>query len=174
LFTSTIAKNLELTSLENKINNLKEDKEFYNKEIKNSKKYNTYLRTKLKQLEESAYSGDENKLKNYNSFYLTNHKFKTSYQKKNSVKREEEVEKLEKFIRRNEQILDNKIKHQEKAIREKYSKMKALENFQNPILNILITKQKEYESFMLNSRTSNQEVFFNVPECDLSGSNTVK
>ena len=39
-------------------------KEFYNKEIKNSKKYNLYLKNKLKQIEESGYSGDENKLKN--------------------------------------------------------------------------------------------------------------
>jgi hypothetical protein len=160
--------------MQNKINQLKEDKEFYNKEIKNSKKYNMYLKNKLKQLEESGYSGDDNKLKNDNSFYLTNQKFKTSYLKKNSIKREEEVDKVDKFIKRNEQILDNKIKHQEKTIREKYSKWKALENFHNPILNILITKQKEYESYLLNSRTSNQEVFFNVPESDLSGSNTVK
>jgi hypothetical protein len=149
---------------------------FYNKEINNAKKYNFYLRNKLKELEEanSGNSGDENKAKNENSFYITNHKFKTSGEKKNSIIKDEEMKKFDKFLKRNEQIISNKIKNEEKVIKENFGKLKALEKFENPILNILVRKQKEYESYFLNSRTSNQEVFFNVPEHDLSGSSTVR
>lgn len=155
-----------------------EDQQFYNKELKNAKKYNTYLKDKLKRIEESNSINnrlDENKIKNENSFYITNSKFKTSFEKKNIISnREEEVDKLNHFIKRNEEIMMNKIKNEEKAFKEKYIKLKALQKFDNPILNILVTKQKEYESNLINSRTSNQEIFFNVPEHDMSGSNTVR
>ena len=49
-----------------------------------------------------------------------------------------------------------------------------METFKNPIFHNLNSKVKEYQFNLMNSKVSNQEVFFNIPEHDLSSSKTTK
>jgi hypothetical protein len=152
--------------LENKINLLQEEKNFISKEIKNAKQYNNYLKSKLKDLEEANII--ETKTKNEPSLDGTS-RIKSSRSPRN---KEKEVEKLDFFFKRNEEILKQKILKEEKQIKEKYSKFKVIESFKNPVLLILHSKVKDYEFNLMNSKVSNQEVFFNIPENDLSSSKT--
>ena len=58
-------------------------------------------------------------------------------------------------------MLVSKIRNHEKKLREKYEELKILESFSNPINQILTSKIKEYQINVINSKISNQDVFFN-------------
>jgi hypothetical protein len=163
------------------VNLLQEEKEFVDKEIKNAKQYNSYLKSKLRELEESTKYNNLNnnntdiinnnkQIKNETSFNNTSHIMKTSF----SPIKNKEIEKLENYFSRNEEIYLQKINNDERLIKEKYEKYKVLEAFNNPILQILYSKVKDYEFSLMNSKISNQEVFFNVPESDLNNSKTTR
>lgn len=76
-------------------------------------------------------------------------------------KEREGIEKLQFFFSRNEEIYTKKINHEQKKIKEKYEKLKKLENFNNPIFQILNSKFQDYQFNIFNSMISNQDVFFN-------------
>jgi hypothetical protein len=144
---------------------LQEEKEFVIKETKNSRQYNIYLKERLKELEESA--NLEQKVKNETSFENNTSRLnKTTLSPGRS--KERELNKLEIFFNTNENMLLHKIQTEEKALKEKYSKYKAMEAFKNGIFQNLYDKMKDYQFNLMNSKVSNQEVFFNIPEHDLS------
>ncbi len=171
--------------MENKLTVLNDEKEFYSKEIKNAKKYNMYLKWKLEFLEENK--EDENAVGNanannnnnvngsiykdkknessindsYNNINNNNNHRNSEVKLENEKKEKEGVEKLQMFFSRNEEICQNKINQEQKKIKEKYEKLKKLENFNNPIFQILSSKYKDYQNNMFNSLVSNQEIFFN-------------
>lgn len=136
---------------------MNEEKEFLSKEIKNSKHYNNYLKNKIKEL--------ENNPKIETSFNNTSNIMKT-LSPKNKEKEQENIEKLEKYFKRNEEILINKMVNEEKTVKEKYHSLKNLESFNNPILQVLSNRFQDYEFTLMNSKVSNQEVFFNNSEND--------
>lgn len=76
-------------------------------------------------------------------------------------KNTQNIEKLEKYFQKQEDVLLSKIRNYEKKLREKYEELKILESFSNPINQILIQKIKDYQINVLNSKISNQDVFFN-------------
>jgi len=180
--------------MENKIQLLQEEKDFISKEIKLSMRYNQYLKSKIKELENSQSSeiisnkvsdrivntnNIETKTKNEISFANTSRVLKTSNSPNSphsnnspGKNKEKDAEKLDLYFSRNEHILTSKISFEEKQIKEKYTKYKMMESLKNPIFNMLNTKAKEYQFNLMNSKVSNQEVFFNVPEND--GNKTIK
>jgi hypothetical protein len=165
------ANNNKLYSIENRLNVLQEEKEFYNKEIKNAKQYNQFLKAKLKELEE----GGEFKTmpQNERSFNNTSNIMKTPFSPQDletaKLNTKENSEKLEIYFKRNEEILLQKIMAEERQIKDKYVKYKKLETFNNPVLEMLAEKVKEYEVNLLN-KVSNQEVFFDTNDKDLLNS----
>lgn len=173
-FFFILANNNSLYVLENKVNLLQEEKEFVSKEISNAKQYNAYLKNKLKELEIVEGNKNETKVTTGrvdNSLTNTSRILKTSFEP-NVRNREKEYEKVENYFMKNEDILRQKILNEEKQIREKYTKYKVLEAFKNPIQQMLNSKVKDYEYNLINSKVSNQEVFFNVPENDISSTKT--
>ena len=146
---------------------LQEEKEFIDKETKNSKQYNLYLKNKLKELEDGPCF--DLKTKNEPSFENNTSRLNKTSPLRN---RDKELGKLEMFFKRNEGMLLQKINQEEKGIKEKYSKYKVMESFKNPIFHNLNSKTKDYQFNQMNSKVSNQEVFFNIPEHDLSNHKT--
>lgn len=149
--------------MENKISSLQDEKEFYSKETKKAKKYNMYLKYKLAMLEskDSEESNMINK-KNESSISETINNLKMEQNKVETERKEREgIEKLNIFFSRNEEILNKKINHEQKKIKEKYGKFKNLESFENPIFQIINSKYQDYQFNMFNSMISNQDVFFN-------------
>ena len=92
---------------------LQEEKEFVSKEIKNSKHYNAYLKKKLKELEESQ--NLDTKTKNEASFENTSRIIKPSLSPPRN--KDKELEKLESFFRKNEEILIQKINQEDRQIK---------------------------------------------------------
>lgn len=88
----------------------------------------------------------------------------------NQRNKEKEIEKVESYLKKNEDALTQKIISEEKRRKEKYNKLRRLEAFTNPVFNIFNQVVKDYEFNLVNSKVSNQEVFFNTPEHDLSTS----
>lgn len=202
--------NKTLQQLETKLSELKEEKTFLNNEIKNSKYYNKYLLSKLKDLEESDIKDvyeewlksaennekekkilDEIKLEKssykYNSEHhdLNDKDKRTLNIKKHNIKQgfssgeednlkaisdEEELndvnkaEKLEHYLEKNIDIMNNKLVEMNKKITTKYKRLSLLEKFNNPILQILNEKTKlEIENLenKKNSKLTSKDVFFN-------------
>jgi len=126
-----------------------------------------YLKWKLEMLEEnkedeigSMYKDKKNESSISDSY--NNNNYRNGENKLENDKKEREgIEKLQMFFSRNEEIIQNKINHEQKRIKEKYEKLKKLENFNNPIFQILSSKYKDYQNNMFNSLVSNQEIFFN-------------
>jgi hypothetical protein len=168
-----LANNNKLYVLENRLNLMKEEKEFFSKEIKNSKQYNFYLKNKLRELENNKIV--ETKNRNEPSFDNTSRILKSTYSPIHNRENEgEKMGKLEVFLTKNEEIYTTKIGNEEKGIKEKFTKLKFLESFKNQVSNTLEEKVREYKFNQMNSKVSNQEVFFNVPESDLSCHKTTK
>jgi len=166
-----VENNNTLYVLENKVNIVKEENEYLNKEINNSEIYNNYLKLKLKELEEGNMSNImDSKTKNELTFNNTS-MVKTPGSSRN---KEKEIEKLDFYFKRNEEILKQKIFNEEKQIKDKYTKFKAMESFKNPVLTNLNTKVKDYQFNNMNSKVSNQEIFFNSPENELTTVNKTK
>lgn len=115
----------------------------------------------------------DTKIKNEaSSFENTSRIIKTSMSPQKN--KDKETQKLENFFRKNEEILLNRINQEEKQIRDKYSKYKQMESFKNSIFLILNNKIKDYQFALMNSKVSNQEVFFNIPENDLNSKTSKK
>ena len=102
-------------------------------------------------------SNNQNFQENSNSLQKNSH----GSQSPQSNKNPQNVEKLEKYFQKQEDVLVSKIRNYEKKLREKYDELKILESFSNPINQILGQKVKEYQVNVLNSKISNQDVFFN-------------
>lgn len=133
--------------------------------MKNAKKYNMYLKYKLTMLENKDNEDNNNTInykKNESSINETINNIKIEHNKLETERKEKEsVEKLNIFFSRNEEILNKKINHEQKKIKEKYEKFKKLESFENPIFQILNSKYHDYQFNLFNSKISNQDVFFN-------------
>lgn len=158
--------NKTLYKLENKYNLIKEERNFLNKEIKNAKQYNHYLQSRLKELENASTVIKD--VSYINTSMIVN---KVSLSPPN----EKEVAKLDAFFKQNENLLVNKINQEEKTLNDKISKYKLHQTFDNPILNVLKNKVKEYELNLINGKISNQEIFFNNScENDLNGSKSTR
>lgn len=115
----------------------------------------------------------DTKIKNEaSSFENTSRIIKTSMSPQKN--KDKETQKLENFFRKNEEILLHRINQEEKQIRDKYTKYKQMESFKNSIFLILNNKIKDYQFALMNSKVSNQEVFFNIPENDLNSKTSKK
>lgn len=145
---------------------MQDEKEFYSKEMKKAKKYNMYLEYKLAMLENKSNNEENNNTmnnkKNESSINETINNIKFEQNRAETERKEREgIEKLNLFFSRNEEILNKKIQHEQKKIKEKYEKFKKLESFENPIFQILNSKYHDYQFNLFNSKISNQDVFFN-------------
>jgi uncharacterized protein YbcI len=74
------------------------------------------------------------------------------------------VEKIELYLKRNENILLHKLENEDKIYRERIGVLKSLENFDNIILEVLGSKLREYQMNMMQNKVSNEDVFFSNSE----------
>ena len=168
---------------ESKINSLKQDYLFLEREIKNSEEYNKYLKNKLKELEEeqkfkqSSYVNINNSSPSTVSLGVTNRQislfnkekstFKQSETKKNSGGAKEgmdDADKLRNYFNKNENMLRQKLAFEDKKQKEKNFCYNSMNNFKNPIQEIFRNKIKIYEDkqvSQITEKVSNQEIFFN-------------
>ena len=168
---------------ENKLNSLKQDYIFLDKEINNSEEYNKYLKNKLKELEEdqkfkhSVYLNVNNSSPSTFSLGLTNRQisvinkekstFGQSQEKRNSeqsISDDANANKLRNYFTKNENMIRQKLFLEEKKKKEKEVNYNSLMNFRNNVQEIFRHKIKEYENKQFNLMTekvSNQEIFFN-------------
>ena len=177
--------NKYLFEQENKLNALKQDYIFLDKEINNSEEYNKYLKNKLKDLEEdqkfkqSAYLNVNNSSPSTFSLGLTNRQisvinkekstFGQSQEKRNSEQsisgtEDANANKLRNYFNKNENMIRQKLYLEEKRQKEKEANYNSLANFKNSVQDILRNKIKSYENKQFNMMTekvSNQEIFFN-------------
>jgi len=70
-------------------------------------------------------------------------------------------EKLEQYFFINEQALLQKVDFTKKQVDTKLGELKILQSFENPIMKILNKCVEDYEKDLLNSKLTNQQVFFN-------------
>jgi hypothetical protein len=136
-----------LYKLENKINDIKEDKAFLSKEIENAKTYNMFLKSKIAELENTP------KVDMSQNNSLVKPIFTT-------VDNSGLVDKIEMYLKRNENILHHKLANEDKIYRERISTLKGLDSFNNIILEVLGSKLREYQMNMLQKKVKNEEVFF--------------
>lgn len=170
---------------ENKLNSLKQDYIFLDKEISNSEEYNKYLKNKLKDLEEdqkfkqSAYLNINNSSPSTFSLGLTNRQisvinkekstFGQSQEKRNSEQSVSGIDdananKLRNYFNKNENMIKQKLELEERKQKEKEINFNSLSNFKNDVQDILRKKIKMYENKLYNmitEKVSNQEIFFN-------------
>ena len=181
-------KNLEKLSRilyehENKINSLKQDYIFLDKEIKNSEEYNKYLKNKLKELEDdqkfkqSSYVNINNSSPSTVSLGITNrqvsvvNKEKSTFGQSESKKNKssikdgmDDADKLRNYFNKSEAMIQQKLNTEEKIQNEKNNIYKNMMNFKNPTFEILRNKIKKYEDkqvSQITEKVSNQEIFFN-------------
>jgi hypothetical protein len=147
------ANNAKLYTFENKINYLKDEKKYLKKELRNSKTYNMYLKSRLKELELPQAARVET---SQHGKVLDTTK-QVAAEQPSSI---EVSEKLELYLKRNENILLNKIASEEKVYQDRISTLKNLEMFNNPILEILASKLKEYQMNTAQAKITNEDVFF--------------
>ena len=166
--------NKTLYAHENKMNSLKQDSIFYDKEIKNSLEYNNYLKSKLKEIEDeqkfkqSSYLNINNSNPSSVSLGITNRqpsaikKEKSFESKKNDGN--DDADKLRKYFDKSEMMIKQKLEFENKKKKEKNVVYQSMMNFKNPIIEILRNKIKIYEDKQVDQMTekvSNQEIFFN-------------
>jgi hypothetical protein len=154
--------NAKLYTIENKINYLKDEKKYLKKELKNSKTYNMYLKSRLKELELSPPKVETS--------HHHNHPVNTTSREQLNISKpvmtlptssnKDVSEKLELYLKRNENILLNKISVEERIYQDRIATLKNLELFNNPILEILASKVKEYQMSTAQSKITNEDVFF--------------
>ena len=183
-------KNLEkmnkiLYDHENKINSLKQDYLFLDKEIKNSEEYNKYLKNKLKELEDdqkfkqSSYVNINNSSPSTVSLGITNRQVSVMNKEKSTFGQSEskkikstekdgmdDADKLRNYFNKNEIMIKQKLFLEEKKQKEKNFSYNSMMNFKykNPILEIFRNKIKIYEDkqvSQITEKVSNQEIFFN-------------
>ena len=175
--------NKELFEHENKLNSLKQDYIFLEKEIKNSEEYNNYLKNKLKELEDdqkfkqSAYFNVNNSSPSTFSLGLTNRQISVINKEKSTFGQSQEkkiseqsnsgnddANKLRNYFNKNENIIKQKLYLEEKKQKERSVNYNSLFNFKNNVQDIFRNKIKAYENKQFNMMTekvSNQEIFFN-------------
>ena len=170
---------------ESKLNSLKQDYIFLDKEISNSEEYNKYLKNKLKDLEEdqkfkqSAYLNVNNSSPSTFSLGLTNRQISVINKEKSSFGQSQEkrnseqsisgtddlnANKLRNYFNKNENMIKQKLYLEEKKQKEKEVNYNSLFNFRNNVQEIFREKVKSYENKQFNLMTekvSNQEIFFN-------------
>lgn len=168
--------------LEEKVNQLNEERGFLNKELKNSSYYNKYLKTKLNHLEnmspEEVFKEYESKdiiensrnielnkdYSNNNSENESDDEYKNLNSRNNNNKETTfKAEKLEYYLSKNKDIIDNKIYEVESKLDSKYKKLNSLEKFKNPTLQVLFEKTlihiEKIKEDKLN-KISNKNIFF--------------
>jgi hypothetical protein len=74
------------------------------------------------------------------------------------------ADKIELYLKRNENILLHKSENEDRIYRERISNLKSLDNFNNIILEVLGSKLREYQMNMIQNKISNEEVFFSNSE----------
>lgn len=173
-----------LEELETKINSIDEERNFLAKEIKNSKYYNQYLKAKLKQLEETDPSKVYEELQQGQQkqpdstkkpFEIKNLQSPVNHDSDSDVDdqitaiasnpsdKKKKVEKLEHYIEKNKDIIDNKLNEVEGKLNLKYKRLNLLENFKNPILHVLYSKTVNYITKMnesKNCKIQSKDIFF--------------
>jgi uncharacterized protein (DUF3084 family) len=146
--------NGKLYTLENNINYLKDEKCYLKKEIKNAKTYNMYLKTRLKELEMSPAKVETSQQ------VVTNKALDVTKQAASLPCNIEVSEKLELYLKRNENILLNKITAEERVYQDRITTLKNLELFNNSILEILASKVKDYQMNSVQAKITNEDIFF--------------
>jgi uncharacterized protein YbcI len=121
------------------------------KEINNAKTYNMFLKAKIAELENNP------KVEMSQNNSLIKPIFTT-------VDNSNIVEKIELYLKRNENILLHKLENEDKIYRERIGVLKSLENFDNIILEVLGSKLREYQMNMMQNKVSNEDVFFSNSE----------
>lgn len=167
-----------LFGLQNQADRLKEENNFLMQEIRNSKDYQLYLENKKNELEESKRSQCTDKVP-FNE--IIKDKEINGSREEEGIEKEEEgeeetledqidqikakqIEKLEKYFDKTEEMLRNKIQIEDKLLKEKYKKIKNLNNFKNNVQEIMRRKIKLYQINQVNEMTekvSNKDIFFN-------------
>lgn len=112
----------------------------------------------LKNINDTNNSNSGNNLNNNN--YLGNSSFEEEDLEEDNI---EKAEKLEYYIDKNLDIMNNKLYELEKKINNKYKNLSVLEKFNNPILQLLNEKAKaQIESLQVkkNNKLTSKEVFF--------------
>lgn len=123
------------------------------------------MKAQLKELEER----ENNKINNINNSVeksqdneILNQTLNLEATMMENKHREDKKMKLDEYLDRNAEILHTKLIEEEKKMKDKYKKLKKLESFENPIMLALESKFKDYKFNQMNSKISNQEVFFNT------------
>ena len=154
-----------LNEYEHKINKLKEENKFLNQEIQNSKDYQNYLLTRLKECQEnqkSKNSSEVNIFDSQKSMGIEKINLENSMSFINT--RKYEIMKLEKYFNKTEEMIRQKLNNEEKKQSEKFKTFQSLKNFKNPIIEKLGSKIKEYQTnqeTQMLKKVSSQEIFFN-------------
>ena len=167
--------------LSKKVKELKEEKDFLTQEIKNSRYYNQYLLSKLKELEEADPQIIYNEWLEHNKPILEkkvvekdNNSDNENYENQlnmseitNMLDEEgnptEKSKKLEYYIDKNLDIMENKMSEIQTKLNTKYYRLSLLEKFNNPILQTLNEKTKEQFDKLQKkkiSKLTSQEIFF--------------
>lgn len=169
--------NKVLFSYQHKIERLKEENNFLIQEIRNSKDYQLYLENKKTELEET--NKEKSSMKNVNTSEHENQLLNNMIDSSviDEIK-EKQTEKLQKYFDKTEEMLRNKIMLEDKILREKYNKLKNLNNFQNAIQDIMRKKIKMYQKKQVNQMTekvTNREIFFSLNDSkDIAKSKIIK
>ena len=158
-----------LNENEHKINKLKEENKFLNQEIQNSQDYQYYLLNRLKECEENQKNkqnieiniSDQNQM---NKSLVSQEKNLLEFSQNLNNIRRNEIMKLEKYFRKTEEMILQKLNFEEKMQKDKFNTYQSMKNFGNPIIEKLGNKIKEYQNNQENQmlkKVSSQEIFFN-------------
>ena len=174
--------NKTLYEHENKINSLKQDYLFLEKEIKNSEEYNNYLKNKIKELEDdqkfkqSSYVNINNSKPSTVSLGKTNRQISVANKEKSTFGQSEQkksnstqagmddADKLRNYFNKVENMTKQKLSFEEKKEREKNFSYNHIMNFKNNIIEVFRSKIKSYEDkkvSQITEKVSNQDIFFN-------------
>jgi hypothetical protein len=179
--------NKSLYEHENKINSLKQDYIFIEKEIKNSEEYNTYLKNKIKELEDdqkikqSSYVNINNSSHSTVSLGKTNRqtslankeKEKSTFGQSKPVPKKsngatqvvmDDADKLRNYFNKIENMIKQQLYLEEKKYKEKKYSYNSMLNFNNYVIEVFRKKIELYEDKKVNKmseKVSNQEIFFN-------------
>lgn len=160
----------ELTILEKKVLLMDEEKLFLDEEIKKSKTYNEYLKSVLYKMEDMSEEEIYNNFNEEESILNNEKEEETSKENQNNDENEEEKlkkEKLELYLMKKKEIYDGQIFEYEDKIKTKMKKLKMLETFKNPVLNLLFEKTIDYIDKIKDSKIKKlpiKELFFEKKE----------
>ena len=181
--------NKSLYEHENKINSLKQDYLFIEKEIKNSEEYNSYLNNKIKELEDdqkfkqSSYVNINNSSHSTVSLGKTNRQMSLGNKEKEKEKSGlgqskpvpkksngaaqvgmDDADKLRNYFNKVENMIKQQLNLEEKKYKEKKYSHNSMLNFKNYVIEVFRKKIVLYEDkkvTKITEKVSNQEIFFN-------------